>query len=51
VASHTSIHKKEEEKIVKEAAAKAKDEDKKATLGDANSQLQALKDKMNEDNK
>jgi len=50
VASHTSIHKKEEEKIVKEAAAKAKNEDNKTTLGDANSQLQALKDKMNENN-
>jgi small subunit ribosomal protein S1 len=49
VASHTSIHKKEEEKIVKQAAARAK-EDKKATFGDANAQLQALKDKMNEDN-
>ena len=48
VASHTSIHKKEEEKIVKQAKAKAKEEDKKATLGDANSQLQALKDRMNE---
>ena len=46
VASHTSIHKKEEEKIVKQAKAKAKEEDKKATLGDANSQLQALKDRM-----
>jgi len=49
VASHTSIHKKEEENIVKQAAAKAK-EDKKTTLGDANAQLQALKDKMNEGN-
>lgn len=49
VASHTSIHKKEEEKIVKQAAAKAKDY-KKATIGDANAQLQALKDKMNEGN-
>jgi len=49
VASHTSIHKKEEEKIVKQAQAKAK-EDKKTTLGDANAQLQALKDKMNEGN-
>lgn len=48
VASHTSIHRKEEEKIVKQAKAKAKEEDKKATLGDANSQLQALKDRMNE---
>lgn len=48
VASHTSIHKKEEEKIVKQAKAKAKEEEKKTTIGDANAQLQALKDRMNE---
>ena len=48
VASHTSIHKKEEEKIVKQAKAKAKEDEKKTTLGDANAQLQALKDRMKE---
>lgn len=48
VASHTSVFKEEEAKIVKEAARKArqKKEETKATLGDANAELQALKDKM-----
>ena len=46
VASHTSIHKQEEQKIVRNAAKKAKEENQKTTLGDANAELQALKDKM-----
>jgi small subunit ribosomal protein S1 len=48
VASHMSIHKEEEAKIVKQAAVKAKQQadESKPTLGDANSALQALKDKM-----
>jgi small subunit ribosomal protein S1 len=43
-----AIHKEEEAKIVKQAAKKqaAQAEDSKPTLGDANSALQALKDKM-----
>ena len=48
VASHMTIHKEEEAKIVKQAfkkQAKASDESK-PTLGDANDALQALKDKM-----
>ncbi len=45
VASHMSIHKEEEAKIVKQAAKKAQ-EDNKPTLGDANADLQALKDRM-----
>lgn len=46
VASHTSIHKEEEAEIVKKANKKSKEESKKSTLGDANSELQALKDRM-----
>jgi small subunit ribosomal protein S1 len=48
VASHMAIHKEEEAKIVKQAAKKAKQQadESKPTLGDANSALQALKDKM-----
>jgi small subunit ribosomal protein S1 len=48
VASHMAIHKEEEAKIVKQAAKKAKQQadEAKPTLGDANSALQALKDKM-----
>jgi small subunit ribosomal protein S1 len=48
VASHMVIHKEEEAKIVKEAVKKqtAADAEAKPTLGDANSALQALKDKM-----
>src|SRR5699024_6593186 len=48
VASHTSIFKEEEKKIVEQAAKKAKKkkEENKTTLGDANADLQALKDKM-----
>ncbi len=48
VASHMTIHKEEEAKIVKQAfkkQAKASDE-AKPTLGDANKTLQDLKDKM-----
>jgi small subunit ribosomal protein S1 len=46
VASHMVIHKEEEAKIVKQAAAKAQEQVEKPTLGDANSKLQALKDRM-----
>lgn len=45
VASHTAIFKEEEEKNVK-AAAKRSTQAEKTTLGDANAELQALKDKM-----
>ena len=45
VASHMSIHKEEEAKIVKQAAKKSQEENK-PTLGDANADLQALKDRM-----
>jgi len=48
VASHTAIFKEEEIANVKAAAAKAEAQaaEAKPTLGDANDQLQALKDKM-----
>jgi len=46
VASHTSIHKEEEAKIVKKAAKKSEEETKKTTFGDTNAELQALKDRM-----
>ncbi|MEA1784933.1 30S ribosomal protein S1 [Arenibacter sp. GZD96] len=48
VASHTAIFKEEEERIVKAATKKAaaSADEAKTTLGDANEQLQALKDKM-----
>ncbi|MGO3182002.1 MAG: 30S ribosomal protein S1 [Aequorivita sp.] len=48
VASHMAIHKEEEAKIVKQTVKKqaAAAEESKTTLGDANSALQALKDKM-----
>jgi small subunit ribosomal protein S1 len=48
VASHTVIHKEEEQKILKEATKKQADAaaEAKPTLGDANETLQALKDKM-----
>ena len=48
VASHMAIHKEEEAKIVKAAAKKAEQQsdEAKPTLGDANSKLQELKDKM-----
>ncbi len=48
VASHTAIFREEEERIVKAAAKKAaaSADEAKPTLGDANEQLQALKDRM-----
>jgi small subunit ribosomal protein S1 len=48
VASHMTIHKKEEAKIVKKVGKKQAKaaEEAKPTLGDANGKLQALKDKM-----
>jgi len=48
VASHMSIHKEEEAKIVKKAAkvAAQQAEESKPTLGDANAKLQQIKDKM-----
>ncbi|MDB2494803.1 30S ribosomal protein S1 [Flavobacteriaceae bacterium] len=48
VASHMTIHKEEEAKIVKQATKKQAKaaEEAKPTLGDANEKLQALKDKM-----
>ncbi|SRX73592.1 30S ribosomal protein S1 [Aequorivita antarctica] len=48
VASHMILHKEEEAKIVKEAVKKQEsaDAEAKPTLGDANSKLQELKDKM-----
>jgi len=45
VGSHMILHKEEEAKNVQQAAAKAQ-EDTKPTMGDANSKLQALKDRM-----
>ena len=53
VASHTSIFKEEEQRNVKAAKKKAATsaEESKPTLGDANEQLQALKDKMEAGNK
>jgi len=45
VGSHMVIHKEEEAKIVKQAAKQQQDAEK-PTLGDANSKLQALKDRM-----
>ena len=48
MASHMTIHKEEEAKIVKQAVKKQAKaaEEAKPTLGDANEKLQALKDKM-----
>lgn len=48
VASHMTVHKEEEAKIVKQAAKKAakQAEEAKPTLGDANAKLQEIKDKM-----
>ncbi|WP_228237641.1 30S ribosomal protein S1 [Allomuricauda sp. M10] len=47
VASHTAIFREQEEKNVKAAKGRATTSDEAApTLGDANAQLQALKDKM-----
>src|SRR5690554_5258920 len=48
VASHTAVHKEEEAKIVREAVKKqaASEAEAKPTLGDANTKLQELKDRM-----
>src|SRR6056297_1983043 len=48
VASHTAIHKEEEQQIVKQAQKKAaaQQAQNNTTMGDVNSELQALKDKM-----
>ncbi|MFD2518981.1 30S ribosomal protein S1 [Salinimicrobium flavum] len=48
VASHTAIHKEEEQQIVKQAQKKAATQQAQnnTTMGDVNSELQALKDKM-----
>ena len=48
VASHMTIHREEEAKIVKEAVKKqeAAEAEAKPTLGDANAKLQELKDRM-----
>ncbi|MFD2099188.1 30S ribosomal protein S1 [Flagellimonas iocasae] len=52
VASHTAIFREQEEKNVKAAKKRSTSSDEAApTLGDANSQLQALKDKMEADSK
>ncbi len=53
VVSHTAIFKEEEQRNVKVAKKKAAAaaEEAKPTLGDANEQLQALKDKMEADKK
>ena len=53
VASHTAIFREEEQRNVKAAKKKAATsaEEAKPTLGDANEQLQALKDKMEADKK
>jgi small subunit ribosomal protein S1 len=45
VGSHMILHKEEEAKNVQQAAVKAQEESK-PTLGDANTKLQALKDRM-----
>jgi len=53
VASHTAIFREEEQRNVRAAAKKASAaaDEAKPTLGDANDQLQALKDKMEADAK
>ncbi|MHA7831367.1 MAG: 30S ribosomal protein S1 [Flagellimonas sp.] len=53
VASHTAIFREQEDRNVKAAAKKraASSEEASTTLGDANSALQALKDKMEADSK
>lgn len=53
VASHTAIFREQEERNVSAARRKtaAAAEESKTTFGDANSQLQALKDKMEADSK
>jgi small subunit ribosomal protein S1 len=42
VASHTAIHKEEEQQIVKQAAKKAAQSNDKTTIGDVNAELQAF---------
>jgi small subunit ribosomal protein S1 len=52
VASHTAIFREQEDRNVKAAKKRAASTDEAApTLGDANAQLQALKDKMEADSK
>ena len=52
VASHTAIFREQEDRNVKAAKKRAaSSEEAKPTLGDANAQLQALKDKMEADSK
>ena len=51
VASHTSVFKEQEEKIVKQAQQKTVDTAEKTTLGDLNEDLLALKKKMEKKNK
>ncbi|MEX0312701.1 MAG: S1 RNA-binding domain-containing protein, partial [Allomuricauda sp.] len=52
VASHTAIFREQEERNVRTAKKRATSSDEAApTLGDANAQLQALKDKMEADAK
>ena len=52
VASHTAIFREQEDRNVKAAKKRATSSDEAApTLGDANAQLQALKDKMEADSK
>ena len=52
VASHTAIFREQEDRNVKAARKRAASTDEAApTLGDANAQLQALKDKMEADSK
>ena len=53
VASHTAIFREQEERNVSAARRKsaAQAEESKTTFGDANAQLQALKDKMEADSK
>ncbi|MCR9264386.1 MAG: 30S ribosomal protein S1 [Flavobacteriaceae bacterium] len=52
VASHTAIFREQEEKNVRAAKKRSTSSDEAApTLGDANAQLQALKDKMEADSK
>ncbi len=49
VASHMTIHKEDEAKIIKQATKKqAAEAENKPTLGDANLKLQELKDKMDD---
>ncbi|MEN1785967.1 MAG: 30S ribosomal protein S1, partial [Bacteroidota bacterium] len=49
VASHTAIFREREERNVKSVKRNMSNDEAAPTLGDANSQLQALKDKMEAD--